>query len=384
VNRSKGGKTKAKILILGGGFGGVVAAEALAKQLGDNHQITLMSRSRRFLFYPALVPLAFGKCEPDDVSFDICASMLDRRVGFIQAEAAHIDLGAKKVVVARGEVSGSLSYDYLIIALGRRLATERVTGFFENADHLLTLAGALKFGKAIRKFDGGRAVIGQCAGARLPVPIYETAFALSRFLKASGDRDNTKISIVSPDASDFDFVDTSLSRALDAALARHDIEHVPNFSITTIAPGFVTSADGHEVDFKLLMLLPPFAGPGAVARIGITNDEGFINVDWTMKVPGVERIYAVGDCVNFEGPKLAHMAVHQAEVAAANLAAEIAGHAPVSHYQHDLKMVIDEGGDQSVYFHKELWLDEPSTLSQGRFWRWAKHLHEKYWEAVHA
>lgn len=373
----------AKIIILGGGFGGVVAAEALAKQLGDNHQITLMSRSRRFLFYPALVPLAFGKCEPDDVSFDIRASMLDRRVGFIQAEAAHIDPHARKVVVGQGEVNGSLSYDYLIIALGRRLATERVTGFFETADHLLTLAGALKFGEAIRKFDGGRAVIGQCAGARLPVPIYETAFALSRFLKASGDRDNTKISIVSPDSSDFEFEDTSLSRALDTALARHDIEHVPNFSITTIAPGFVTSADGHEIDFKLLMLLPPFAGPSAVARIGITSDEGFINVDWTMKVLGVERIYAVGDCVNFKGPKLAHMAVHQAEVAAANVTAEIAGHAPASHYQHDLKMVIDEGGDQSVYFHKELWLDEPSTLRQGRFWRWAKHLHEKYWEAVH-
>ena len=50
----------AKVLILGGGFGGVVAAEWLAERLGTEREITLASRSREFLFYPALVRLAFG------------------------------------------------------------------------------------------------------------------------------------------------------------------------------------------------------------------------------------------------------------------------------------------------------------------------------------
>lgn len=54
----------AKVLIAGGGFAGVVAAESLAKKLGNEHEITLVSRSRKFLFYPALVRLAFGQCEP--------------------------------------------------------------------------------------------------------------------------------------------------------------------------------------------------------------------------------------------------------------------------------------------------------------------------------
>jgi sulfide:quinone oxidoreductase len=57
----------AKVLILGGGFAGVVAAELIAEQLGDEHQITLVSRNRQFVFYPALVRLAFGKCEKKDV-----------------------------------------------------------------------------------------------------------------------------------------------------------------------------------------------------------------------------------------------------------------------------------------------------------------------------
>ncbi|HEU4872447.1 MAG TPA: FAD-dependent oxidoreductase, partial [Pyrinomonadaceae bacterium] len=147
----------AKVLILGGGFGGVIAAERLAEQLGDEHQITLVSRSRNFVFYPSLVKVAFGRCEAKDVSFDLRHAMLDRRVNFIEAEVARIDPIERKVAIAHGEIEGNISYDYLIFALGRRLATERITGFYEHAHHLLNLDKALKFGKAISNFHKGRA-----------------------------------------------------------------------------------------------------------------------------------------------------------------------------------------------------------------------------------
>src|SRR3954466_7821882 len=78
--QKRGNTVMAKVLILGGGFAGVVAAKRLAEQLGDEHQITMVSRSRYFVFYPALVRLAFGNCQRDDVSFDLRRAMLDRRV----------------------------------------------------------------------------------------------------------------------------------------------------------------------------------------------------------------------------------------------------------------------------------------------------------------
>src|ERR1041385_9445661 len=190
----------AKVLILGGGFGGVVAEKRLAEQLSDEHQITLVSRSRYFVFYPALVRLAFGKCHREDVSFDLRHSMLDRRVNFIEAEVARIDTEERKVIIAHGEVEGKLPYDYLIFALGRRLATERISGFYEHAHHLLNVDKAIKFGRAISNFHEGHAVIGQCEGARLPVPVYETAFALARRLEEQGERKRVKITVVTPDS----------------------------------------------------------------------------------------------------------------------------------------------------------------------------------------
>lgn len=371
-----------RVLILGGGFGGVVAAEALAQQLSDEHQITLVSRSSRFVFYPALVRLAFGKCAPEDVSFDLRKTMLNRRVTFIKAEVARIDPHERRAIIAHGDVEGTIPYDYLIYALGRRLATERVTGYFEHAHHLLDVEGALRFGGAIRSLSEGHVVVGECPDARLPVPVYETAFSLSKSLKEHGDPEATSITVVSPDTIQSEFGDEKMAELIQQRLVRQGIEFLPNFPISRIDQSNLVTEGGHELSYDLLMLLPPFHGSSAISHAGVTDGEGYVNVDWSMKVIGAEGIYAVGDCVSLAGPKMGHMAVNQAQVAAANVAAELAGHEPIAHYQHDLMMILDVDGD-SIYFHKDLWSDDPASVRHGRFWSWAKRIHEKYWEATH-
>jgi len=310
--------------------------------------------------------------------------MLNRRVNFIEAEVARIDPQERKAIVAHGELEGSIHYDYLIFALGRRLATERVSGFFEHAHHLLDVEGALRFGEALRSLSTGHAVIGQCPGARLPVPVYETAFALAKWLRENGDPADLRITVVSPTTIESEFGDEKMAGLLHRGLMKQGIESLPNFAITRIAAGVVSTEKGHDLNYNLLMLLPPFRGSSAIAHLGVTDASGYVNVDWTMKVIGAYRIYAIGDCVNFAGPKMGHMAVNQAQVAAANLAAEIAGHEPTTHYDHDLMMVLDVADGDSIYFHKDLWSGDPASVRHGRFWSWAKRVHEKYWEATHA
>jgi len=374
----------AKVLVLGGGFGGVVAAERLAEQLGDEHQITLVSRSRQFIFYPALVRLAFGKCDVDDVSFDLRHTMLKRRVNFVEAEVAHIDPFERKVSIAHGQVEGKLPYDYLIFALGRRLATEKITGFYEHAQHLLNVDKALKFGKALKALDEGRAVLGQCFGARLPVPVYETAFALARHLEKTGRRERVRITVVSPDTLESEFADAAGAAALKNALDAHQIEHLPNFRIMSLTQNSAITSTADAIHFNLLMLVPPFRGSSAAHYMGVTDEDGYIHVDAAMRVIGHERIYAVGDGVSFSGPKMGHMAVRQAEVAATNLAAEIEGREPASNYIHEMRFVIDDAGTDGLYLHKDIWTGEPATVKQGHFWSWAKRVQQRYWEATHS
>jgi sulfide:quinone oxidoreductase len=374
----------ANVLVLGGGFGGVVAAEALAKKLAHEHQITLVSRSSRFVFYPALVRLAFGYCEPDDVSFDLNSAMLDRRIRYVEAEVARVDPFERRVILAHGEVEGEMPYDYLIFALGRRLATERVPGFYEHAHHLLTVDAALKFGEAVKDFHEGHAVIGYCQGARLAIPVYETAFALSRSLEERGEREHVRITLVSPEPPSSHLGGMMMAKALRDALDAHDIEFLPDFPINRVTAKEVTSEGGHHLHYDLLMLIPPFGGASAVRGQGLTDRDGFIRVDRHMRVRDIDRMYAVGDAVDLPGPKMGHMAVRQAEVAAENLAAEIQGQNSTAFYEHEMKLVIDEGGKDSIYLHKGLWTDDGATVKQGRFWHWAKLAHEKYWESQHS
>jgi len=374
----------AKILILGGGFAGVVAAERLAQQLSDDHQITLVSRRNNFVFYPALVRLAFGKCEVDDVVFDLRHAMLGRRVNFVEAEVAHVHPSDRKITIAHGEVEGKLPYDYLVFALGRRLATERITGFYEHAHHVMSVDKAIKFGKAIADLQEGRVVLGQCFGARLPVPVYESAFALASLLEAKGIRERVRITTVSPQTLEAELGDVAAAAVLRESLDAKQIEVLTEFPIELLTRSAAITHTGDAIDFNLLMLVPPFRGSSAATYLGATEGDGYVQVDRHMRVMGQERIYAAGDCVNFAGPKMGHMAVRQGEVAAANLAAEIEGREPGTQYSHEMQFVIDEMRGNGLYVHKDMSSDESASVRQGRFWRWAKQAQQKYWESMHS
>jgi sulfide:quinone oxidoreductase len=97
----------------------------------------------------------------------------------------------------------------------------------------------------------------------------------------------------------------------------------------------------------------------------------------------LEQTYAIGDGVSLSGPKMGHMAVRQAEVAATNLLAELNGQEPTVRYNHELKLIIDEGGSESLYVHGDLCDNQPANVRHGRFWMWAKQVQQKYWESAH-
>jgi len=196
------------------------------------------------------------------------------------------------------------------------------------------------------------------------------------------ERERVKITVVSPATLDLELGDVTVAAAIKQSLDAHQIEFLPNLQIESLTHDSAITKSGETINFNLLMLVPPFRGSSAASYLGITNEEGYIHVDSSMRVAGHERIYAVGDCTNFDGPKMGHVAVRQAEVAAANLATEIDGRTTLSRYQHEMRFVIGELGGESLYVHKDS--DEPATVRQGRFWSWAKQVHEKYWEVMHS
>lgn len=375
----------ANILILGGGFGGLIAAEQLAASLDSSHQITLVAPNRKFTFYPALVQLAFGACEPEDITFDLEEKLKELGIRFVRGEAVEIDPERRSVQITGQDLDGEIHYDYLVIASGRRLATENVPGFFEYAQHLLGTTAARQFGETVELFRSGNIVVGMCPGARLPVPVCETAFALARKFKNEISDGEVRIKVIFPESPTAAFGGASLHKELEAAFKRHGINVLYEVPINEISLDEISSTQKHRIKHDLLMLVPPFEGQTIVARLGepAADDAGYARVNGKMQVNGLEKVYAVGDIVAFSGPKFAHMAVRQARVAADNILTEIKGAEPDAEYYHEIDTVIDTGGADSIHLHYGIWDDTVFSLKQGTFWGWAKTIHDRFWMARH-
>lgn len=373
----------ANILIIGGGFGGLVTAERLAASIDSSHQITLVAPNQNFTFYPGLVVLAFGECETEDITFDLRARLDELDVRFVRGELIRIDPQRRTAEVSGEDFKGDIKYDYLVLAPGRRLATEKVGGFFEHAHHLLGTGAALKFGEAVREFTEGTIVVGLCPGARLPVPVCETAFALAKKFEKQVGEGQIRIKVVFPESLEAAFGGADLHKQLETAFKRHHINVLYDVPVREITAEEILSANKHRVKYDLLMLVPPFRGQAIFSRLGITDDENFVKTDGKMRVHGLENAYAVGDTVAFSGPKFAHMAVRQAETAAENILSQLAGEEPVKEYYHEIRAIIDAGGADSIYLHYGIWDDMQFNLKKGRFWSWAKALHSDFWQAKH-
>lgn len=373
----------ANILILGGGFGGLVAAERLAASLDKSHRITLVAPNQKFTFYPALVHLAFGECDASDITFDLRSKLEDVGVRFVQGEMLRIHADRRTVDIAGDDLNGEIAYDYVVLAPGRRLATEKVPGFFEYASHLLGVNAALKFGDRVRDFREGTIVVGGCPDGRLPVPICETAFALARRFENEMRDGRVRIKVIFPESLEAAFGGASLHKQLESAFQRHNITVHYDIPIAEISETDMISSTGHKIAYDLLMLVPPFRGQAILRGLGITDDQDFVRVDGMMRVHDLANAYAVGDVVAFTGPKFAHMAVRQAETAAENLIATLEGRQPDTEYYHEIATVIDAGGGDSIYLHYGIWDDALYRLKQGHFWGWAKDIHDKMWRARH-
>ncbi len=371
-----------KILILGGGFGGLVTAEKLAESLDGEHQITLVSPNRTFTFYPALVRLAFGELEEEDVTFDLKKKLHKLNVKFIEGEVLHLKPEYHRVQIAGKEFNGDLSYDYLVIALGRRLATEKMYGFFDHAHHLLGVKAAKKFGKAGDDFTHGNIVVALSPDAFLPVPVCETAFSLARRFPDSPTKP-INISVVFPKTVKDAFGGADIHKTLQEAFSKHQIALIENYPISKVQSNKIVSKNEDEIPFDLLMLIPPFCGQARLSENGITDELKFVEVDNYLRVERMKDTYAVGDIVSFPGPKLAHIAVGQANIVAENIKSEIEGKEPKEVYYHEIAMIIDQGGADSIYLNYGFWDDSVYRLKTGNMWGMVKRVHDKIWRTRH-
>lgn len=138
------------VLILGGGVGGVVAANLLRKKVGRAHRIVVVDKESRHYFAPSFPWVATGSRQASTTYREL-NRLSHKGIEFLQQEVEKLD-PERNVVVTKEE---EFRYDYLVVALGAELAPEIVPGLSDTAHTYYTLDGALRLHQALQDFKGG-------------------------------------------------------------------------------------------------------------------------------------------------------------------------------------------------------------------------------------
>ena len=357
-----------KVLIIGGGFGGLAALEGLVKTLAGDEDVgvALLDRVNFTTFYPMVPSVISGNVEVRHVAHSIRRIIQPLGAEFYQRQVTEVDFEAREVKTTRG----SFPYDYLVLAPGSRTDYFGTPGAWENTVDLKGLRDALHVrNRVIDSFEEA-----EYLGDEAPEGLLTFVFvgAGPTGVEAAADTEDLIFNVLEGDYPNVDFgrvhlvlvnpggrilkqMDPSLARAAQRRLAAQRVEVINHVKVTEVRPDGVTLSDGRAIPAHTVVWAAGINPGPLVASLDVAKDDrGRILVDEYLRVKDRPGVYALGDSarIDYDGPPvpdLAQAAEQHGAVAARNLAAEIQGQAPMTPFRYrPLGQLVDLGAESAL------------------------------------
>src|SRR6185436_3931699 len=184
-----------QILILGAGFGGLAAANALRRGLGQDHRIIVIDRKKSFMMGLVKLWILEGsrKLEESQTSLD---GLNAKGIEFLNDEIAKIDTESNRV---QARDHGWIEYDYLIVALGAEMAPEKIAGFAGRGYNLYDAQQVPELRERLLSLKSGKvAVCIMGMPYKCPPAPYEAAMIISGLMAKQGTRDSIELDLYVP------------------------------------------------------------------------------------------------------------------------------------------------------------------------------------------
>ena len=380
------------IVILGGGVGGIVAANELRKRLDIEHKIILIEKNRIHAFAPSFLWLMTGSRKKEEITKDI-SQLLNNGIEIINEEVLSIKTDENIV-----ETSGrKISFDYLVAALGADIYPASLPGLPKEAHNYYSIDGAERLYADLQKFEKGKvAVVIESLPYKCPAAPYEGAMLISDYFTKKGSRDDIEISIYTPEPFPMPVGGPGLGEAVKQVLAAKNITLFPLHKIYEVdsAKKELFFDNNRNYGYDMLIVIPAHKVSGVIMHSNLAGENGWIPVDRSTLQTKYTNIYAIGDntSVSIPGkwkpdvplmlPKAGIFAHIQAEVVAKRIAGEINGKVSTEEFCGDGFCML-EAGEHSAGFAYGNFFGSPSPdvkiRNVGKTWHWGKILFEKWW-----
>ena len=393
----------AHIVIMGAGIGGMPAAYEMQEKIRKGDKVTVISDRETFQFTPSNPWMGVKWRDRKDIEFPVRAYLERKGISFISTGVKRVHPEKNQLELNDGE---TVTYDYLVIATGPKLAFEEVEGLGPHGftHSVCVVDHAMKSHDAWDGFtkNPGSIVVGAVQGASCFGPAYEYAFIMDTDLRRRKIRNKVPMTFVTaePYIGHLGLGGVGDSKGiLESAMRDHDIKWICNAKTTKIEAGkmYVTEYDDmgaekkkHELPFSYSMMLPAFKGVDAVFGIeGLTQARGFIIVDKHQRNPKYQNIFAVGVCVAIPpvettpvptgAPKTGYMIESMAAAAVDNICAELHGE-PAEKEATWNAICLADFGDTGVVFVAlpQIPPRNVNWFSEGKWVHVAKVAFEKY------
>lgn len=374
------------VLILGGGVGGLVAANLVRKALPKEHRVVLVEREADFVFAPSLLWLMTGDRTPEKISRPL-SRLSKKGIEVLRGEIEGVDATRREVVVNGTAVGG----DFMVIALGAELAPQLVPGLSEAGHTFYTLAGAQGLRDALDNFKGGRLVVLTAAPLyKCPAAPYEAAMLLEGYLRKRKLRQATQLDLFAAEPGPMGVAGPEVSKAVRQMVEAKGITYHPEHQVKAVGPVAKTLsfASGVEAQFDLLAYVPPHRAPKVLREAGLCGETGWLSADRNTLETAFPGVYALGDAVSIPLkmgkplPRAGVFAHNEAEVVSRNVARAITGKGKPSAFDGEGECFIEMGGGVAGFGKGNFYGDpvpEVKLHKPGRHWHVAKVLFEKDW-----
>lgn len=372
-----------RILVVGGGMGGTILANNLARRLsGDIRagkvRLTMLSASERHMYQPGLLYLAVGRMTPDELYRDQ-ASLLEPGIAFHVDPVEEFRLDKNEVKTKGGKIHG---YDIIAIATGCRPMAEEIPGLAENAEQFYTEESALKMFKRLRTFEGGKVVIAVGVPHKCPMAPLEIIFMLHDYFKDRGMLDKVKLHYTYPIGRVHSLENVAKWAAPEMDRLGITYETLFNMKEVDGAKKVVRSEEGTETNFDLLITIPAHRGMEVIEKNGL-GQRGWIPTHrHQLNMEGRDNVFVLGDTTNLPISKAGSTAHFEAETLGENIAARFKLGAPVRDYDGKVFCFIEAGLDRATYAMFD-YQNPPQPKAPTRAVHWFKVAYNKlYWASA--